>query len=110
MASIACVGERGGQFDDLDVEGSRWHPAHRAGKLDVPTMAILCAVSVVQGLDNQLLASSFAALERLHGYEPAVLGSLVGGPLVGGVVHMEELRLRKAEVSQQQVAKLVDQH
>jgi hypothetical protein len=79
MASIACVGERGGQFDDLDVEGSRWHPAHRAGKLDVPTMAILCAVSVVQGLDNQLLASSFAALERLHGYEPAVLGSLVMG-------------------------------
>jgi MFS family permease len=48
-------------------------------KLDIPTLAVLCAVSIVQGLDSQLLPSSFGALERTCGYEPAWLGSLVMG-------------------------------
>ena len=74
-----CVPEREQLLEGIAVEGDRDQLRARKSKLDVSTLVILCAVSSVQGMDNQLLASSFAALERLHGYEPAVLGSLVMG-------------------------------
>lgn len=74
-----CVPEREQLLQGIAVEGDLDQLRARKSKLNGSTLVILCAVSSVQGMDNQLLASSFAALERLHGYEPAVLGSLVMG-------------------------------